>query len=203
MPLPPKLPIRRKRQKARLSERRPGPFAAAMLAAAVEQAHRLEPPPPPLPVARDAFAAMMRAAQVREEKRLGTTELEDGTAAVCIKAGSLRKMTPRSYENLRHWMADPRNVYVGRYGRIFIKDPKTGETAIYHYKGSKWGNPFTVEEHGLAEALRRYKAHLYSVRPDGTRLVDQIEELRGKKLGCFCDQSQPCHAQILVDALKD
>ena len=40
------------------------------------------------------------------------------TTAICIKVSNLRK---NKYNNLRQWIENKNNIYVGRYGRIFWK----------------------------------------------------------------------------------
>ena len=120
--------------------------------------------------------------------------------AVCIKAAHLRKMTPRAYDNLIAWRRQPNHLYVGRGERVTIKTSK-GKKKVVGIKASKWHNPFTVKKYGLDKALRLYRQHLYADRGDGTRLIDEIDELRGKVLGCWCTPGEPCHAQILVDEL--
>jgi hypothetical protein len=110
---------------------------------------------------------------------------------MCIRVANLRK---EGYANLREWMDNPNNVYVGRRGRIFIHTG--GEKEIFHYTGSKWANPFTLKEYTLEESLRLYEKHL-----EDNGLVQDLEQLRGKTLGCFCDQTGDCHAKILSQRL--
>ena len=47
--------------------------------------------------------------------------------------------------NLRKWIENPNNVYVGRRGRIFI------DKEIFHYKESPFANPFKVVGNKTAE----------------------------------------------------
>ncbi len=93
-------------------------------------------------------------------------------------------------------MQDPSNLYVGRSGRIFIYYPYIGPE-IFHYKSSKWQNPYKVGighyKYTLEESLKLYQRHIID-----TGLVNNLQELRGKTLGCFCDQRNDCHAKILV-----
>lgn len=121
----------------------------------------------------------------------------------CIKIDHLRKA---GYENLREWMSLSSNLYVGRAGRIFIteevKDEDTGEIrrekTIFHYPKSKWANPYKIEEGcNLAESVRLY--HIYLKEND---LLKDLSELKGKTLGCFCDQKHVCHAKELIDLLN-
>lgn len=112
--------------------------------------------------------------------------------AVCIAVASLRK---GGYSDLDNWIQDPKNLYVGRHGRIFITDPVTKDKRIFHYPASKWANPYKVgRDHTLEQSIDLYVKHL-----NDSRLINDIHELRGKRLGCFCDQSEICHAQVLAD----
>ncbi len=122
-------------------------------------------------------------------------------ATVCIKVKNLRKITGDENANLEKWMRKSNNVYTGRRGRIFIHEG--GSKRIFHYKDSKWANPYPVgTAHGkysLVESLRLYVKHLFS-----SGLILKIDELRGKNLGCFCDQSGKevnCHAKVLSGLL--
>ena len=114
---------------------------------------------------------------------------------VCLKKYNLNKI---GYNNLREWMSDKTNLYVGRYGRIFIKE-NDGRTTVFNYKGSKWGNPYKVTETlPVEQALILYKEHLQT-----SGLVNDLEELQGLNLGCFCDINAPCHAKLLAKMVND
>lgn len=106
----------------------------------------------------------------------------------CIKVDSLRKKFKDKDISLEKWMNMPGNLYVGRRGRIFIN----GE--IFHYKDSKWGNPFTLKNYSIDKSLELYKNHILN-----SKLKDELIELNGMTLGCFCDQSGKCHAKVLVE----
>ncbi len=82
---------------------------------------------------------------------------------------------------------------------------------VYIGRGSKWGNPFThiSNKKTLAqyivstrkEAIDSYRDYLLN----NPELLNSLEELRGKTLGCFCINSDEykegsklvCHGQIL------
>lgn len=54
---------------------------------------------------------------------------------------------------------------------------------------SKWGNPFRITKYVSREkAIEMYESYIHS-RPD---LMGSLEELRGKRLGCWC-KPRPCH----------
>lgn len=66
--------------------------------------------------------------------------MNDKTVAVCVKVSNLRKI---GYFSLREWIADDKNLYVGRRGRLWITE-NNGDKNIFHYPESKWANPFKV-----------------------------------------------------------
>lgn len=133
------------------------------------------------------------------------------TTRVCIKVTNLRSL---GYPNLREWLKEGDNVYVGRAGRVNI------DGQLYRYPASKWKNPYKVEM-PLEKSLELYKRHLFR-----SGLINQLSELQGKTLGCWCKEeaqssqaqssyprssqaqssqvrsSYPqCHAQLLIDLI--
>lgn len=102
---------------------------------------------------------------------------------VCVKVKYLRQ---RGFQDFSQWLADPNNLYVGRHGRIFI------DKKIFHYSGSKWANPFPLKKYSLSRSLKLFEEHLTT-----SGLVNDLHELRGKHLGCFCGPDDPCHAKLL------
>lgn len=80
---------------------------------------------------------------------------------------------------------NPGDVYIGRYNRR------------YGLKASKWSNPYRIGKDGTREAvIEKYRRHL-----DTSGLINQIEELRGKRLGCWCKPA-PCHGDVLIELLE-
>ena len=112
----------------------------------------------------------------------------------CIKVKELRKI---GYPNLKVWMKNPNNLYVGRHGRIFITDSITNEKKIFHYSKSKWHNPYKVGkkegQYTLDDSLKLYNVYLFN-----SGLIKDINELEGKILGCFCDPENMCHSKLLL-----
>lgn len=78
---------------------------------------------------------------------------------------------------------------------------------VYIGRGSKWGCPFTIIKNrptlaieivdSKEEALSKYKEYVLS-RPD---LMDSLNELEGKVLGCFC-KPEMCHGDVLLELLS-
>lgn len=65
---------------------------------------------------------------------------------------------------------------------------------VYIGRGSKWGNPFKIGEHGSrADVIERYEAWI-KTQP---HLLASLHEIRGKRLGCFC-KPLACHGDVLA-----
>lgn len=77
---------------------------------------------------------------------------------------------------------------------------------IYIGRGSKWGCPYTIirDRPTLAkeivsskeEALSKYKEYVLA----SPELMNSLDELDGKVLGCFC-KPEKCHGDILLELL--
>jgi hypothetical protein len=65
-------------------------------------------------------------------------------------------------------------------------------------KQSKWHNPYSVKQYGRDGALNRYRTYIES---NSNNLMDDLHELGGKRLGCWCKPS-PCHGDILRELFK-
>jgi hypothetical protein len=63
---------------------------------------------------------------------------------------------------------------------------------------SKWHNPYSVKQYGRDGALNRYKTYIES---NENNLLNDLHELAGKKLGCWCKPSR-CHGDILRELFK-
>lgn len=107
-------------------------------------------------------------------------------------------------------MCEVINLLHGRY---------SGDVVYIGYADSgppfKWGNQFDVagDLYQIAKdsldpeddildvdhAVLLYK-HWLLHTPAGLRLQEDIDELRGKVLGCFC-KPHPCHGDVLVELL--
>ncbi len=88
-----------------------------------------------------------------------------------------------------------------------------GLEAVKVTRPGKYGNPWTVRELGLEEAVSRFRratlgfwsngsfcgpqAHPQSII--GRIISDAPTELKGKNLACFCPLDQDCHADVLLE----
>ena len=69
----------------------------------------------------------------------------------------------------------------------------------YVGRPTKWGNPYRIGIDGSREQV----IAKYREMAEATFSTADLEELRGKTLGCWC-APEPCHADVLaelVDAL--
>lgn len=87
---------------------------------------------------------------------------------------------------------------------------------VYVGRPTKWGNPFLIngtttitdrkkdgtlvkvkqiKTNNIAECLRAYEREYIKE----TDLIEELEELRGKNLACWCKPGGPCHADILLE----
>jgi Domain of unknown function (DUF4326) len=72
------------------------------------------------------------------------------------------------------------------------RDPNVPKGAVYVGRPTKWGNPFAVGRDGSrAEVIQKYRWWV------GT-FHEQVGELRGKHLVCWC-APLPCHADVLLE----
>ena len=99
------------------------------------------------------------------------------------------------YNNLREWMADPNNVYVGRSNVVFVDGERFPKVA------SIWANPFKIKAGATREqVIAQYRAHFIARLDADPALVVELLALRGKQLGCWC-YPEACHADVLVELI--
>lgn len=65
-----------------------------------------------------------------------------------------------------------------------------------------FGNPYKIGRDGNREkVLEKYKKYFHIRLAKDNKFVKQVEELRGKKLGCWC-KPLPCHGDEIVNYLE-
>lgn len=94
-------------------------------------------------------------------------------------------------------------------GVINLKDRPRPDSSAYVYIGrgllagkerfvpSKWANPYSVKRYGRAQALKRYERMIR-----GGPLWDELPELEGKVLACWC-KPEPCHGDVLLRLIEE
>lgn len=73
---------------------------------------------------------------------------------------------------------------------------------VYIGRGSKWGNPYKIGVAGdRAKVISLYREHLIRQLRKGIISKEDLLELDGKRLGCFC-KPHACHGDVLVEAVN-
>ena len=98
-----------------------------------------------------------------------------------------QNLVQQGYTDFTDWSIKPNHVYIGRNMSVYIK----GAVA------SKWQNKFTVKKYGLTKCLEMYEQHIRN-----SELYDQLDELVGKELGCWCKPNS-CHGDVLIKLLNE
>lgn len=71
---------------------------------------------------------------------------------------------------------------------------------IYIGRPSKWGNPFKIGVDGTRdEVLEKYKIYMLQ----NQYLKEDLKELVGKTLGCWCKPKYRCHGDILIELIEE
>lgn len=102
----------------------------------------------------------------------------------CVRGEGASKTTAIHVRDMQ-----PGDVYIGR------AVPRRG------LKGSKWANPFRVEEHGREHAVELYRAYIVEKIAEDPETYD-LSELRGKRLACWCKPGEACHGDVLVELVN-
>jgi hypothetical protein len=114
------------------------------------------------------------------------------TTSVCnVKVKNIRP----DYDNLKEWMCNSNNVYIGRKGIVFIDGER------FPKSDSVWANPFKInEECSRDDVLKKYKKYMIKKINNDDNLRKKLMKLKGKNLGCWC-HPEACHGDILIELI--
>lgn len=97
---------------------------------------------------------------------------------------------PSTPTTIVHCLREPFDVYIGR------KSPK--------FPQSIWHNPYHIGEDGSREDVIRKHWEYLQTQPE---LLARVEELRGKRLGCYCrlstQHAPQCHGDNYLRLLGE
>jgi hypothetical protein len=106
------------------------------------------------------------------------------------------------YDNLKEWIQDKNNVYIGRSGIVFIYNKNTKNKERYPKKSSPFANPFKLKKDGdREEIIQKYKKHIIKKLDQDISLQKLLVSMENKNLGCWC-HPEPCHGDILLKLIK-
>jgi hypothetical protein len=100
------------------------------------------------------------------------------------------------YKNLKEWVEDENNIYIGRGGIVFIDNER------FPKESSPFCNPFKVGRDGnREEVISKYKSYILKKLNQNSDLREELKNMRGKNLGCWC-HPEKCHGDILLEILN-
>lgn len=107
------------------------------------------------------------------------------------------------YDNLKEWMEDNNNVYIGRKGVVFIKDKITEKKERFPKESSKFCNPFKVGKDGTREeVIEKYEKYIKEKIIVNNELKEELIKMKNKNLGCWC-YPEKCHGDILINIINN
>ena len=113
---------------------------------------------------------------------------------VNVKVKYIRNL---GYDNLREWMKDNNNVYIGRAGIVFIDGKR------YPEKQSIFANPFKITKNTSREdVIEKYKKYIINKINENPNMKEELIKLKGKNLGCWC-HPEACHGDVLLELLYE
>lgn len=98
-----------------------------------------------------------------------------------------KNLQQNGYSNLEEWLLDENHIYIGRNMSFYVKGANK----------SKWHNPYSVKKYGLEKCLELYENYIRT-----SDIYNDIDELNGKVLGCWCSPNK-CHGNVLMKLLKE
>jgi hypothetical protein len=100
------------------------------------------------------------------------------------------------YSNLKEWMEDKNNVYIARGGVVYIDNQR------FPKYSSKFANPFKIGKNGnREEVIDKYKKYIIELLDKNQIMRQELLEMEGKNLGCWC-HPEPCHGNILLELIQ-
>ena len=100
------------------------------------------------------------------------------------------------YNDLKDWMNDENNIYIGRKGVVFI------DNARFPQNSSNFANPYKIGKDGTREEiLVKYKDFITNKLNNDENLVAELLSLKGKNLGCWC-YPESCHGYTLLELIE-
>lgn len=117
-------------------------------------------------------------------------------SVVCTKAKFIRP----KYNDLREWILDKDNVYIGRKNAVFVNLPNSTNKERFPKYSSVFANPYTVcSELNICDVMKLYECHIrlkLQLYPD---LIHDLMNLKGKNIGCL----DPRHGGILLKIIDE
>jgi hypothetical protein len=111
---------------------------------------------------------------------------------------SLVELKRRGYSDLEHWMKDPKNVYIGRKGVVFVKDQTSGDKYRFPHTDSIYSSGPIIDGKIKGTEFDDYRTEL-RVRIALGQI--NILELAQKTISSWF-YPQMCHGKIIQDEFR-
>ena len=130
-----------------------------------------------------------------EKTKIKESDIEK-TVVVNVKVSNIRP----KYKNLKEWIEDKKNVYIGRKGVVFIDFE--GKKERFPKSDSVWANPFKIsEKQSRRDVIELYEKYIRT-KIENEKLKEELILLQGKNLGCWC-YPEECHGDVLIKLIKE
>lgn len=129
--------------------------------------------------------------------------VDDKTKVVNCRVKYIRP----KYDNLKEWIEDPLNYYIGRQGIVFIpyNFNDTVKKQRFPNSNSIFSNPFTIKKTGSRErSIQLFEDYIIK-KIEKNNLYVTLLSLKGKRLGCWCKvpgKNISCHGDIIIKLLN-
>ena len=100
------------------------------------------------------------------------------------------------FENLKEWMDDPNNEYIGRRGVIFVDRKRFPKAS------SKWANPYKLAPGKTGDQVMEEYENYIRNKIIEENLIEELLDLENKNLGCWCAPNR-CHGDVLVKLIEE
>jgi len=112
-----------------------------------------------------------------------------------IENVKVKYIRPKGYNNLKEWVKDTKNEYIGRAGIVFIDGER------YSKRSSPFHNPFKIGKDGdRDEVIDKYRSYIIDNIEKNQTLMKQLINMKGKRLGCWC-YPDACHGDVLLELI--
>jgi hypothetical protein len=101
-----------------------------------------------------------------------------------------------NYNNLKMWMDNKNNVYIGRKGIVFIDKER------FPKKSSIFCNPYKITKDTTRdEVLQKYRVYMEKMLDEDINMQHELSKLKNKNLGCWC-APEKCHGDVLLELIN-
>jgi hypothetical protein len=114
-------------------------------------------------------------------------------SVINVKVSNIRP----EYNNLKEWMKNKNNYYIGRSRVVFIDNKRFPE------EKSLFANPFKIGQDGNKNnVIKKYKEYILYKLEISTIIKNEFKKLKNKNLGCWCKPEEcQCHGDVLLELL--